>query len=174
MRRPTPATRAHRLRACALRVFGSDPHVMLMTGQDSGLEVAQNMLPMRMRAFIACSCIAAAACAPTQPMRESPEYAARMRAAGEAYTACVSRESENDMKNPAGAEDIALAAHARCWSEWERYRAATRASFLYGARTADERQFASDKAEAHLRGFEQETRRSVIDAVAQRSLAPRP
>jgi hypothetical protein len=74
------------------------------------------------------------------------------------------------MKNPTGAEDIATAAHGRCWTDWSAYRDATNASFSHGARNRDEMQFAHDKAEAHLRQFEREARRAVVDAVVARSL----
>ncbi|HYH44022.1 MAG TPA: hypothetical protein VD867_18790, partial [Burkholderiales bacterium] len=115
-------------------------------------------------------CLVAAGCAQLQPGAESPAYAARMKDAGDAYLACVTRESEKDMKNPTGAEDIANAAHGRCWDAWVAYRDATNASFAHGARTGDEIQFAQDKAEAHLRQFEREARRAIVDAVAARSL----
>jgi len=114
----------------------------------------------------------AAGCAPTRPLEEPSAEAARREKAGATYTTCVTREAERNMKNPAGAEDIAVAAHGRCWSAWEAYREATRESFLSGARTPEERQLAQDKMEAHLRDFERDTRRGVIDTVVQRSLAP--
>ena len=114
----------------------------------------------------------AAGCAPTRPLDEPSAQAARREQAGAEYTACLAREAELNMKNPAGAEDIAAAAHGRCWTAWEAYREATRESFHSGARTSEERQFAQDKMEAHLRDFERDTRRGVIDAVVQRSLAP--
>ena len=130
-----------------------------------------------MKPFTLCSLAAsvlcgvlAAGCA--EMPREDPAYAARMKDAGEAYQACLTREAEKDMKNPAGAEDIATAAHGRCWSVWEAYRAATNANFSYGARTAEERQFAGDRAEAHVRQFEREARRGVVDTVVERSLKP--
>ena len=112
-----------------------------------------------------------AGCAQTPPA-ESPVYAARMKDAGDAYQACLTREAEKDMKNPAGAEDIATAAHGRCWSAWDRYRLATNENFAHNARSRDEKQFATDKAEAHLRQFEREARRGVVDAVVERSLKP--
>src|SRR5688500_4889063 len=94
--------------------------------------------------------LAAAGCAPTRPLDEPSAQAARREQAGAAYTACVTREAELNMKNPAGAEDIAAAAHGRCWTDWEAYREATRESFYSRARTPEERQFAQDKMEAHL------------------------
>ena len=126
--------------------------------------------PMKRTSLIACVAFAAAACAPVEPLRESPEYAARMRAAGDAYLACIAGEAEKDMKNPAGAEDIATAAHGRCWSLWEAYRKATAESYSLNARTPEERQLAHDKAGAHLRQFEQDARRGIVDTVAERSL----
>ena len=126
---------------------------------------------MKLPALLSAFCLVTAGCAQLQPGAESPAYAARMKDAGDAYLACVTRESEKDMKNPTGAEDIATAAHGRCWSDWEVYREATNASFASNARTQEERQFAHDKAEAHLRQFEREARRAVVDAVVARSLA---
>ena len=114
----------------------------------------------------------AAGCAPIRPLDEPSAQAARREQAGAEYTACLAREAELNMKNPAGAEDIAAAAHGRCWTAWEAYREATRESFHSGARTPEERQFAPDKMEAHLRDVERDARRGVIDAVVQRSLAP--
>lgn len=117
------------------------------------------------------ACVLVAGCAQFDSGgRESPLYAGRMKDAGDAYLACTTRESEKDMKNPTGAEDIANAAHGRCWDAWVAYRDATNASFAHGARTGDEIQFAQDKAEAHLRQFEREARRAIVDAVAARSL----
>ena len=113
---------------------------------------------------------AAAGCAQLQPTDEPAGYAARMNARGERYIACVTQEAENNVKNPAGAEDIAIAAHARCWSAWDAYRAATNASFLEGATTRAELQFARDKADAHLRQFELETRRMIVDRMVERNL----
>ncbi len=88
-----------------------------------------------------------------------------MTEAGERYTACISAATEKDLKNPARAEDIALAAHGRCWGEWEAYRTATSENFTHGARSPDELQYARDKSEAHLRQFEQEARRSLMESV---------
>ena len=113
--------------------------------------------------------LAVAGCAQMQP-GESPIYAARMQESAEQYLACISREAEKDMTNPTGADDIATAAHGRCWSVWEAYRAATNANFSYGAKTPGERQFAGDRAEAHARQFEREARRMIVDMVVQRSL----
>ena len=110
-----------------------------------------------------------AGCARTPP-GESPLHDARVKEAGDAYIACISREAEKDMKNPAGAEDIAAAAHGRCWSAWSAYRDAATASFAYNARTPEEKQFANDRTEAHVREFEREARRSIVDTVAERSL----
>ena len=122
------------------------------------------------RAFSLLVCLTAGACAPSGPLRESPGHAARMNDAAAAYTACVNREAEKDMKNPAGAEDIAVAAHGRCWSAWQAYRDATHENYLQTARSAQERQFARDKAEAQLRDAEREARRAIMDTVVQRTL----
>ena len=118
-------------------------------------------------------CVLAAGCAQMQH-GDSADYAARMKQAGDEYLACISREAEKDMKNPAGAEDIAAAAHGRCWSLWDRYRRATHASFAFDARTREERQYAHDKADAHLRQFEREGRQTVVNTVVQRNLQEKP
>jgi hypothetical protein len=124
---------------------------------------------MKIRTLLTYACTAAlAACAVTPT--ESPEYAERMAHAGERYTACVTAEAEKDMKNPARAEDIAITAHGRCWSQWEAYRTATSANFSYGARTPAEQQYARDKSDAHLRQFELESRRSLMDWVVQHNM----
>jgi hypothetical protein len=90
--------------------------------------------------------------------------------ARETYVRCINAEAEKDAANPAGAEDIAVAAHARCWGSWDAYRHAAITSFANGARTREERQLAHDKADAHLRQLELETRRGVVDAIVQRTL----
>lgn len=74
------------------------------------------------------------------------------------------------MKNPAGAEDIATAAHSRCWTEWQSYGTAVRDNFRRNAATREEIQFAEDRSEGHLRQFEREARRGVMDAVIDRTL----
>ena len=79
-------------------------------------------------------------------------------------------ETGPDAANPAGAEDIAGAAHGRCWARWDAYRQATNSTFAGAARTPDERQLAHDKADAHLRQLELETRKSVVDLIVQRTL----
>ncbi|HEX2830108.1 MAG TPA: hypothetical protein VHP37_27425 [Burkholderiales bacterium] len=90
--------------------------------------------------------------------------------ARETYVRCVSAEAEKDASNPAGAEDIAVAAHGRCWTSWDAYRKAATDTFAAGARTREERQLAHDKADAHLRQLEIETRRGVVDGIVQRAL----
>jgi hypothetical protein len=104
------------------------------------------------------------------PTDSDPGYAGRMKEAGDGYLACMTAQAEKDMKNPAGAEDIAVAAHGRCWAAWDNYRKTTAATFLEDARTPQEQQLARDKADAHLRQFEREARRSVMDSVVERSL----
>jgi hypothetical protein len=125
---------------------------------------------MKPGTFLKLLCLATAAGCAQFPGRESPEHAARMTGAGNAYLACLTREAEKDAKSPAGAEDIATAAHARCWSAWDIYRSVTNTNFFYNARTADEKQYARDRAEAHLREFEREARRVVIDLIIERTL----
>ena len=94
-----------------------------------------------------------------------------MNRAGERYTACVTAEAEKDVKNPAGVEDIAVAAHARCWTHWDAYREATNSTYRATATTREEKQLAHDRADAHLRQFERETRRSVMDHLVERTFA---
>src|SRR5687768_17467794 len=107
---------------------------------------------MTSRTLLACAWAGAlAACAVPG---EHPEHAARMAEAGERYTACITGEAEKNAKSSAGAEDIAIAAHGRCWTAWETYRKATSVSFTHGASTAGELQYARDKTDAHLRQFE--------------------
>jgi hypothetical protein len=93
-----------------------------------------------------------------------------MQEAGDRYTACITGEAEKDMKNPARAEDIAVAAHGRCWTAWQAYRDATNANFVYGARTAEQRQYGQDRSDAHLRQFESEARRTLVDSIVQRNM----
>ena len=114
--------------------------------------------------------LAAASCAPVQPAGDATAYADRMNASGQRYVACVTAEAEKEANSPAGAEDIAVAAHARCWLAWEAYRKATAVSYLEGATTREELQLAQDKADAHLRQFERETRRTLVERVVERSL----
>lgn len=132
---------------------------------------------MKPNPLISVLCLFAVGCAHPEPdgMRSSP-YAARMKEAGDVYLGCVSREAEKDMKNPAGAEDIATAAHGRCWSVWDSYRDATNANFSHNARSSQEMQFSRDRAEGHVRQFEREAHRGVVDTVVERSLKnnPRP
>ena len=119
------------------------------------------------------ACLVAAAGCAQFPGRESPEHAARMNGAGDAYLECMTQEAEKDAKSAASAEDIATAAHARCWPAWDAYRSATNANFAYNARTDDEKQYARDRADAHLREFEREARRAVVDSAIERTLKPR-
>ena len=126
---------------------------------------------MIVRALIVCACAATlAACVSPRP-GESPEYAWRMREAGDRYTACLTAEAQKDVKNPARAEDIAIAAHGRCWAQWDAYRTATSINFTHGTRSPQELQYARDKSEAHLRHFEMEARRSLVDWVIQQNQA---
>jgi len=132
---------------------------------------------MKAREFLPTACailcgVLAAGCAQFPPADDTGPHAVRMKETGEAYQACLTREAEKNMKNPAGAEDIATAAHAQCWSAWDGYRQATNASFSHRARSPDEIQFSQDKAEAHLREFEREARRNIVDTVVERSLKP--
>ena len=111
------------------------------------------------------------ACAQIQVEPEDTAAGQRMAQAGERYTTCVTAEAEKEVGNPAGVEDIAVAAHARCYPAWEAYRTATTAAFSSGADTREEKQLAHDRIDAHLRQFERETRIGVMDRLVQRSLA---
>ena len=126
---------------------------------------------MKKRSLLSLAAVTAVAagCAPL-PTDGSAAYAARMNSRGERYVACMTKEADTNVKNPAGAEDIAIAAHARCYPAWDAYRAATSASFLHGAGTNAEVQLARDKVDAHLRQFELETRRMIVDRMAERNL----
>ena len=128
---------------------------------------------MKPKTFLTLSCLVMAAGCAQFPFRESPEHVARMRAAGEAYLACLAREAEKDPQSPASAEDMASAAHARCWTAWEVYRSAANANYIHNARTPDEKQYARDRAEAHLREFELEARRTLVDSTIERTLKTR-
>ena len=114
--------------------------------------------------------VLAAGCAQLAHDGGQSSYAERMKESGDLYLACVTREAEKDMKNPTSAENIATAAHGRCWTEWESYGAATRANFGRDAVTSPEMQFAQDRSEGHLRQFERETRRGVVDTIVARIL----
>jgi hypothetical protein len=94
----------------------------------------------------------------------------RMKQAEERYTTCVAAEAEKDVGNPAGVEDIAVAAHGRCWAAWEAYRDATTATYSGGAQTREEKQLAHDRVDAHLRQFERDARRSVMNGLVERTL----
>jgi hypothetical protein len=115
-------------------------------------------------------CVAAVAgCAHMERPTDS-RYAARMAESGERYVTCVTGEAKKETKSPAASEDIAVAAHARCWAAWDAYRSATNASFTVGAKTPEALQYGRDKADAHLRQFELETRRSLMEGVVQNAL----
>ena len=122
------------------------------------------------RLLILLTVIATAACAALAPESETHPHAIRMKEAGERYLACMSAEAEKNAKNPAGAEDIALAAHGSCWTDWDAYRDATNTSFTHAANSREERQLSRDKAEAHLRQFERDARSSVVNLIVQRSM----
>ena len=116
----------------------------------------------------------AAGCAQIDSSREPEGENANLRQAREAYVQCVNAEAEKDAGSPAGAEDIAVAAQARCWSRWDAFRQTMTTTFASGAHTRDEQQLAHDKADAELRQFEIETRRSVVDRIVQRTLTHKP
>ena len=116
----------------------------------------------------------AGGCADLGGTRDTDTESAALVQARETYVRCINTEAEKDASNPAGAEDIAVAAHGRCWTSWDAYRKAANTIFAADARTREERQLAHDKADAHLRQFEQETRRGVVDGIVQRTLTRKP
>jgi hypothetical protein len=120
--------------------------------------------------LIVCSFFLVAGCAQLDSPPDPSGYAARMTMLGERYVQCVSAEADNIAGTAAGAEDIAVAAHGRCWSAWRAYQDATKTSFSYGAQTPAEVQLANDKADAHLRQFERETRRAAVDKLVSRAM----
>lgn len=111
-----------------------------------------------------------AGCAAGAPNPESDSRATGMTRAGEEYTRCMSAQLESDATKPVAAEEMAAAAQGRCWAQWQAYGRATREEFMSDARTPAEAQLARDKADAHLRQFELQTRRAVTDSIVQRSL----
>lgn len=93
----------------------------------------------------------------------------RTNITGNAYLDCLNKAGEEYMDNPAGAEQIASAAHAKCWSEWTAYRERTLADYMAGAKTPEEMQLARDKADAYLRQFELDARKAVMTRVVRRT-----
>jgi len=122
-------------------------------------------------AFVFAGVVLLCGCAQMRNTPDSSAYEANMRHAEETYSECVTREAEKEMNNPVRVEDMAIAAHGRCWSEWEAYRTATKDAFSHDARSREEIQFATDRTEAHLRQFERDTRRGVIDHIVERTLS---
>lgn len=110
-----------------------------------------------------------AGCASPLPRPETAEDAAVRGARASDYAACLERTARSRHTAPAAVDDIAAAAHGACWSEWTAYREATHRSFARGTDGAAERQWAHDKAEAHLREFEAASRRSTADALVRES-----
>lgn len=106
----------------------------------------------------------------TELPRQSPEHAARMQQAGDAYAGCLAQHANADVKSTAPAEELALAAHGSCWPAWDAYRESVRSNFFFDARTPEEKQLANDRTVAHLRDFEQEARRGLIDSMIERTL----
>ena len=93
----------------------------------------------------------------------------RANVAGNRYLACLNASADRNLDNPASAELIATTAHGECWSEWQAYREQTVASFAARAKTAEEKQLARDKADAHLRQFEFDARKAVMSRVVRRT-----
>ena len=98
-----------------------------------------------------------------------------MTRAGDDYARCLTVEADARAGNPAVAEEIAVAAHAQCWAQWQHYREITHDTFAASARTPEQDQLARDKADAHLRQFEHESRRTVVNRIVEGALRkPRP
>jgi hypothetical protein len=133
-----------------------------------------NARGLRAGAFGVLCAALACGCAELETTPGTEADPAALVQAREAYVGCINAEAAKDASNPAGAEDIAVAAHARCWTRWDAYRQAANSTFSAGARTREERQLAHDKADAHLRQFELETRRGVVDGIVQRTLTRKP
>lgn len=93
----------------------------------------------------------------------------RANIAGNQYLGCLHSAADAYMDNPAGAEQIAAAAHARCWSEWNAYRDETQTEYTARATTPEEIQLARDKADAYLRQFETDARKAVMTRVVERT-----
>lgn len=131
--------------------------------------VSKSMKPAQ--ALFAFGLLVLSGCAQMRATPEADDRDSQMEQAAEAYSACVTREAERSMQNPLGAEDIAIAAHGRCWTEWDAYRDATRTTFFRGARSPGEIQLATDKTEAHLRQFERDTRSDLVNHIVQQTLS---
>src|SRR5437899_1394261 len=99
----------------------------------------------------------AAGCAPLSETRAN--------VAGNRYLTCLNSAADGYMTSPAGAEQIATAAHAKCWSEWNAYRDDVQADYTSRATTPEEMQLARDKTDAYLRQFEVEARKAVMTRV---------
>ena len=110
------------------------------------------------------ACVIVAAIAGCAHVREI-----RANIAGNHYLGCLHNAADEYMNNPAGAEQIAAAAHARCWSEWNAYREQTQTDYTARATTPEEMQLARDKADAYLRQFEADARRAVMSRVVERT-----
>ena len=116
----------------------------------------------------------AGGCAQTIETEEPRAEPAGIEQARDRYVRCVRAHAEKSATNPAGAEDIAVAAHASCWSDWDAYRQAVNSGYTRDARSREENQLGSDKADAHLRQFELETRRGVVQSIVERTLTKKP
>lgn len=93
----------------------------------------------------------------------------RANVAGNRYLSCLHSAADEYVDTPTGAEQIASAAHSRCWAEWDAYRAETQSHYTAAARTPEEQQLARDKADAYLREFETDARKGVMSRVVQRT-----
>ena len=143
---------------------------MLTPNQRTRAARAASQMRLAAAAFLAMALAGACAVAPDDSATPGHDIPA-VKQSGERYVACVNAQAEKHAANPAGAEDIAVAAHARCYADWDAYRKTTHGAFVAAARTPEERQLAQDKADAHLRQFERETRRAAIDRIVERTLS---
>ncbi len=93
------------------------------------------------------------------------------------YQACLFAASDKMSKAPASADEITAYAEGECRSRYLSYADAVRAEFAAGADSSAQKQYAYDKADAHLRQMLVETRRILSDRISLQSLtgqAPEP
>jgi len=98
----------------------------------------------------------------------------RGNVAGNEYLDCLNSAADEYMSSPTGADQIATAAHARCWSEWSAYRERIAHEYTVRARSPEELQLGRDKADAYLRQFEADARKAVMTRVVQRTYGVEP
>jgi hypothetical protein len=93
------------------------------------------------------------------------------------YHACLFAAADKISKTPTSAEDITAYAEGECRTVYLSYADTLKAEFSAGAGNAAEKQYAHDKADAHLRQMQLETRQVLINRIGLQSLtgkAPEP